>query len=259
MPRSAPQWHARFHQQAAWTAPTRRYLIHKIGLSSASRVLEVGCGTGAITSRLVEETGCQVFGLDLHPGFLLQAVRMDLQTHFCRGNALSLPFPDSFFHAVVCHYLLLWTPDPFAVLAEMTRVALPGGAVIAFAEPDYSARIDYPPELAELGKLQADALCRQGAEPTRGRQLAALFAQTSLDEVETGVMGNRWGAAPTRAEIDAEWEILEDDLQGTLPASEMERLYRIDQQAWKNKSRVLFIPTFFACGTKNLMPEHKIE
>lgn len=141
----------------------------------------------------------------------------------------------------------------------MTRVALPGGAVIAFAEPDYSARIDDPPELARLGKLQADALLAQGAEPDRGRQLAGLFAQTGLHEVETGVMGNRWGAVPARAEIDAEWEILEDDLQGTLPAAEMERLYRIDQQAWRNGSRVLFIPTFFACGTKNLMPGYKIE
>ena len=41
-------WHARYTQQANWTAQTRRYLYEKAGLSKTARVLEPGCGTGAV-------------------------------------------------------------------------------------------------------------------------------------------------------------------------------------------------------------------
>jgi cyclopropane fatty-acyl-phospholipid synthase-like methyltransferase len=41
-------WHARYLQQARWTRPLREYLYGKAGVDSARRVLEVGCGTGAL-------------------------------------------------------------------------------------------------------------------------------------------------------------------------------------------------------------------
>ena len=41
-------WHTRYLQQAAWTRDLRTYLFEKAGLADARRVLEVGCGTGAV-------------------------------------------------------------------------------------------------------------------------------------------------------------------------------------------------------------------
>lgn len=250
MPRTPAQWHARFRQQAAWTVSTRHYLLIRTRLPANSRVLEVGCGTGAITSWLVEEIGCKVFGLERSLEFLRLAGRTDYQSNYCGGDAMSLPFSNCVFDAVVCHYFLLWTPDPSQILAEMTRVARPGGLVIAFAEPDYAGRIDFPPELANLGQLQAEALRRQGAEPDRGRQLAYLFSQADLRSIETGVMGNQWMAAPNRSEINSEWTTLENDMEGILPTEEMDRLKQINDRAWASGERVLFIPTFFARGVK---------
>ena len=45
-------WHSRYLQQAAWTRELRTYVFEQAGISSANRILEVGCGTGAILSGL---------------------------------------------------------------------------------------------------------------------------------------------------------------------------------------------------------------
>jgi ubiquinone/menaquinone biosynthesis C-methylase UbiE len=41
-------WHNRFLQQAGWTRDLRTYLFAQAGIERARRVLEVGCGTGAV-------------------------------------------------------------------------------------------------------------------------------------------------------------------------------------------------------------------
>ena len=58
-------WHKRFVQQAGWTSELRNYLFKRAGLPAARRVLEVGCGSGAILSGLV--TGAAIHGLDREP------------------------------------------------------------------------------------------------------------------------------------------------------------------------------------------------
>ncbi len=45
-------WHTRYTQQAKWTRDLRAYIFNKIKLNESNRVLEVGCGTGAILSEL---------------------------------------------------------------------------------------------------------------------------------------------------------------------------------------------------------------
>jgi len=44
------QWHQRFTQQATWTRQLRSYLYTQAGIESNCRVLEVGCGTGALAA-----------------------------------------------------------------------------------------------------------------------------------------------------------------------------------------------------------------
>ena len=248
MPRSPDEWHARFEQQATWTEQVRGYLLGQIGLSSGDRVLEVGCGTGAITARLGRATPARVHGLDINPAFLQLARRADRRARFCAGDALRLPYPSGAFAAVVCHFLLLWLPDPAAALREMARVTRIGGAVTAFAEPDYGGRIDYPPELAELGQMQSAALRQQGAEPLMGRQLAGLFHGAGLAGIETGLLGGQWQGPPSPRQHESEWATLEADLEGTLPPTRMADLRRLDAQAWQSGERVLFVPTFYAIG-----------
>lgn len=250
MRRSNEDWHARFTQQAGWTGQLRRYLLGRLDLDNDSRILEVGCGTGAITSALNLEIPAQIYGLDLNLPFLRLARLQDRKTAYCGGNGLALPFSDGLLDAVVCHFFLLWIPEPAAALAEMVRVTRPGGSVFALAEPDYGGRIDYPPSLDTLGHWQAEALRRQGAAPNRGRELAGLFHAAGLQAVEMGILGGQWQGQPEPAEIETEWATLADDLAGIIPDEHLAELRKVNLKAWLAGTRVLFVPTFYAVGIK---------
>lgn len=237
-------WHARYLQQAGWTAQTRHYLFEKAGLSDSSRVFEPGCGTGAVLSDCMAGF---LAGIDWNFENLQVARRFVPRAHFSRANALSLPFPPAAFDACISHFFLLWV-DAERALSEMIRVTRPGGWIIALAEPDYGGRIDRPIELAELGRLQGQALEKQGADPLMGRKLAGLFARAGLQDVLAGVMGGEWGFRELDNGWEQEWAALDSDLAGLIQPEQLAELRRIDAAAWAHGERILFVPTFYAMG-----------
>jgi SAM-dependent methyltransferase len=249
-PLTPAEWHAWFSVQAGWTQSTRSWLYGQAGLGRARTILEVGCGTGVIAGELAYLTSARVMGLDLDRAMLAFARRHERRVTYVQGDAHALPFSDESFDVVVCHYLLLWLEDPLQGVREMARVARAGGAVLACAEPDYGGRLDHPPELAPLGRLQAEALRRQGADPETGRRLGRLFASAGL-QVTVGVMAGRWDlpAAPD-SEFEAEWRMRERDLSGLLAPEELLDLREADRRALEAGQRILFVPTFHALGRK---------
>ena len=245
-------WHRRFQQQATWTEPTRRYLLSRLNIQPGARILEAGCGTGVIISSLIHEIGythATVCGLDFNQAFLSLAQRQNQPGRFTCGNALDLPFPQEAFDVTACHYFLLWISDPETALAEMVRVTRLGGAVIAFAEPDYGGRIDYPAQLVELGQMQSAALRDQGADPEMGRKLSGIFHSAGLHNVEIGVLAGQWQAPPSPEALDLEWQIIKADLHD-IPVRQLQSLRNVDSVAWRSGARVLFVPTFYAVGWK---------
>jgi SAM-dependent methyltransferase len=240
-------WHSRFTQQAKWTAELRRYLFTRTGLEGAQRILEVGCGTGAVLATL-SSLQTHLFGLDINEVFLKQASAHAPGVPLIQGDAYHLPFANGKFDGVYFHFTLLWVTDPSWVLHEARRLLRSGGWMLAMAEPDYGGRIDYPQSLAETGRLQTECLRRQGADIQLGRRLGALFHQAGLRDIETGVVSGQWHEPPSQADLDQEWEVLEADLQGMLSSHELSDLHRIDRQAWQTGERLLFVPTFYAIG-----------
>jgi hypothetical protein len=105
-----------------------------------------------------------------------------------------------------------------------------GGCVLALAEPDYSQRVDRPASLAELGRMQTEALRSQGAQPEIGGHLTELFRAAGLDIVETGQLESIARPATSR-EADLEWQVLRADLQGRVPESELDSLAAEDLRA----------------------------
>lgn len=238
-------WHERYTTQARWTKDLRAYLFEKAGLNTARRVLEVGCGTGAILANL--QTPASLHGLDLAPAALAEAKIHAPGVYLVNADAYSLPYPDFTFDITFCHFLLLWIRDPLRAAREMARVTRPGGHVLALAEPDYATRIDKPESLAPLGKWQAESLRRQGADPSFGARLADTFARAGIEVIETGTIEKSESEAP-RGERENEWAVIEADLAGSVASVDIQKMKLLDEAAWERGERVLFVPTYFVWG-----------
>ena len=253
---SPSNWDRRFKQQARWTENLRQFFINQPAVqhvlaSKQLRVLEAGCGTGAVISGLQAQFqghNALIHGLDIHRPFLQFGQGQQKAIPYSNGNVYRLPYANHSFDLTVCHFLLLWLKSPAEGLAEMRRVTRPGGLVAALAEPDYGGRIDYPEALEQVGTLQAVSLRDQGANPNMGRKLSALFHQTGFDNIQTGLMGGQWNAETTPPKNDIEWQVLAYDLENRINDNELVRLRQIDAAAWQDGSRILFVPTFYAWG-----------
>ena len=106
-------------------------LVAAAEVQPGSRVLDVACGTGAVTRILAERVGPAgtVVGLDINPGMLAVArTAVPLPNiEWLEGSAVNMALPDATFDSVLCEQGLQFFPDKPAALAEMRRVLKPGG------------------------------------------------------------------------------------------------------------------------------------
>jgi len=245
---SLADWHDRYLQQARWTSEIRQHLFNRTGASSEDEILEVGSGTGAILEKIASEGYPHLTGIDIDGKALSFTKRNNQHLELVQGDGHHLPFSNETFNISLCHYLLLWVRKPEQILAEMRRVTRSGGCLMALAEPDHQARIDYPPPLDELGRLQTHALQKQGADTAMGRKIQALFAQEGLINIETGILGGQWTVEERNKRDASEWMTLRSDLSQRLSEETLSEYKRADQQARKEGYRILFIPTFYTFG-----------
>jgi len=240
--------HQRYLLQAKWTAQNRHRLYDAAKLQQASRVLEVGSGTGVIIHEIAEHSTRMANGIDIDPKAVLYAHSLDPKTRYVIGDGVQLPYPAGTFDATLCHFLLLWVRNPLVILKEMKRVTRFGGVVMALAEPDYGGRIDYPESLETFGHQQAIALENQGADSRMGRKLRMLFRQTGLEDIRVGVLGGEWNNIPDEEALASEWNFLKTDLEESIHHEELSEYHEMDRRAWTEGSRILFVPTFYALG-----------
>lgn len=145
-------------------------------------VLDVGCGTGALTrvaARRLTGTG-SCTGLDVNPGMLAVARRSAEPITWHEGRAESLPFDDSSFDRVLSQFALMFFEDRAGSLAEMGRVLRPAGVVAVSTwarleeSPGYHAMADLLERL--FGRNAADALHAPFAIG-RAEQLSAILGE----------------------------------------------------------------------------------
>jgi len=109
----------------------RRRVLLGAGLKPGMDVLDVACGTGAVTRAAVEILGGngRVCGVDPSEGMLAEA-RKSIRAEFHLGHAEELPFADATFDFLSMGYALRHVVDLDHTLAEYRRVLRPGGHLL---------------------------------------------------------------------------------------------------------------------------------
>jgi SAM-dependent methyltransferase len=162
------------------------------GPGPGGRVLDVGCGPGALTAELVRRHGSmQVSAVDPSPSFAA-AVRERLPGVDVRPAAAEdLPFPDGSFGAVLAQLVVHFMADPVAGLREMGRVASPGGTVAACVWDYAGGRGPLSLFWRAARDLDPAAPDESDLAGVRDGHLAQLFGQAGLGPVRDGVLAAR--------------------------------------------------------------------
>jgi SAM-dependent methyltransferase len=105
------------------------FLVSELTGRSPSRVLEVGCGTGALARRIAAEVGAGVVAIDSSEAMVDTARSAGVDAHL--GNVEQLPYADGEFDAAVAAWMLYHVEDLDRGLGELARVVRPGGCLVA--------------------------------------------------------------------------------------------------------------------------------
>jgi trans-aconitate methyltransferase len=118
-----------------WSRLVAQEFLPRLDVPQGARWLDVGCGTGALCSTILDRcTPSAITGVDQSEAFLAYARRQlpDPRVQFHQGDAQALPVQDAAFDAVVSGLVLNFVPDQAKAAREMRRAARPGGTVAVY-------------------------------------------------------------------------------------------------------------------------------
>jgi ubiquinone/menaquinone biosynthesis C-methylase UbiE len=114
--------------------PYARDIASRLARLNPSRVLEVACGTGAVTRDIASALpgSAHITATDLNPPMLEWASRHDISrpVEWQPADAMNLPFEDASFDAVVCQFGIMFCSDKPKAFSEARRVLIPGGTFL---------------------------------------------------------------------------------------------------------------------------------
>jgi SAM-dependent methyltransferase len=113
-----------------YSVPIAPQLADFAGVTTGQRVLDVGCGPGALTGELVRR-GVNVSAVDPSEPFVAAARERHPDVDVRLAAAEELPFDDDEFDVAVAQLVVHFMADPVQGLREMARVTRPGGVVAA--------------------------------------------------------------------------------------------------------------------------------
>ncbi len=203
---------ARLQRQAEELLPDSAVLLDRVGLRPGDSAIDLGCGPRGVIDLLAERVvpSGRVVGLDADAAHVAMASEFVASrglsgVEVVCGDARDTGLESGSFDLVHARTLLITVPRPAEVLAEMVRLAKPGGWV-AGLEPDTEAAICYPPHPAfdRLCEIFTIAFSRNGADPHFGRRLAELYRQAGLHDVTVEVRAGVYPAGHSRRTIRAD-------------------------------------------------------
>lgn len=118
------------HSFASYYAQARPEVVAMIP-ETASRILDVGCGTGTLGGRLKTERRIEVIGVEMDPVAAEAAGRVLDRVHRGDIETLVLPYPAGSFDAIITADILEHLRDPWGLLTRLSPLLSPEGRLIA--------------------------------------------------------------------------------------------------------------------------------
>ncbi len=127
--RLAPHYDRRW---SFYVRETLRETLGRLAIEPGERLLDVGCGTGALLQALsLSASGAKLSGVDASPAMLAVARRrVSAAVLLAQSPAERLPFGDAGFDVVVTTNAFHYFRRPLGALEEMARVLRPGGRLV---------------------------------------------------------------------------------------------------------------------------------
>lgn len=190
-------------------------ILNEAKINPGDKILDIACGTGALTRIAAERSGKNGFvaGLDMNPGMLSVAEKLAPDIEWREGRAEELPWDANSFDAVISQFGLMFFENKQAALQEMLRVLKPGGriVVVVFDSLDHipgykimtetfartvgeevAQALRYPFSLGDTGKLEV--LCfESGFIPS---QITTRKAAADFPDVRSMVLADVKGWFP---------------------------------------------------------------
>ena len=168
-----------------YSAPLAPRFADFAGVAAGQRVVDVGCGPGALTAELVRRLGAgAVSAVDPSESFVAAARERQPGVSVQRAAAEELPFGDLAFDAALAQLVVHFMADPVAGLREMARVTRTDGVVAACVWDHGGGRGPLSVFWDAARELDPDVEDESRFAGARQGHLAELFETAGVRDVE---------------------------------------------------------------------------